>query len=108
MRMPCICNGLATHGTAHRLASCCKQRIGAFRVTKPPDFRGFGEENTALSAEIVQREYQSPCLWDLRGSLFPRVLEEGSFQGVLRGEFAGENPLALFVALRFVFAYGIP
>ena len=30
LRTPCICNGLATHGPAHSLASCCKQRIGAF------------------------------------------------------------------------------
>ena len=57
---------------------------------------------------VTVREYQSPCLWYTPPRMCPRVLEEGSFQGVLRGESAGENPLALFVVLRFVFAYGIP
>ena len=53
--------------------------------------------NTKARAYGTRLRVCAPALW-----------KKAHFRGISPGEFAGENPLALFVVLRFVFAYGIP
>ena len=57
---------------------------------------------------LCQIQHPQGYTWAPDSYVPTRVLEEGSFQGVLRGESAGENPLACSFGFRFVFAYGIP